>query len=101
MVTHEVTCHIIVIKAFPKNFDRYTELKQAKNVHYRDKLDKIDVKVQGHASMHINIVSHTHAPLQLCIVTLPTPCNDTDGDHNKVLFWVYIAKCHHNLGVSI
>ena len=30
------------------------------------------------------IISHTHAPLQLCIVAaIHIICNDTDGEHNN------------------
>ena len=56
MVTHELTCHIIVIQVFPKNLKRYAELNVSKST---DKLDKTGVKVQGQAcTLMQQVVGH-------------------------------------------
>ena len=79
-------------KNFPKIKKVATELNSCKK--YRDKLDKIaqhagvkstcrDKPVQ--LTITSIIISHTHAPLQLCIVApnhIATTCNGrTDCDH--------------------
>ena len=77
-----------------KNFQKFKKVEQLYSCKkYRDKLDKIAQHVGVKSTCRDKpvqltitsiIISHTHAPLQLCIVApnhITTTCNGTDCDH--------------------